>query len=140
MAALNRAAAAAARQLGSAIHAVTDVTGFGLLGHGHEMAHLSGCGLQIDYAALPWLPGAQNYARDWVFPGGSERNEAFYSKWVGVERSLTDWERRLLFDPQTSGGLLIALDPTVAAAFLKAVPGWVIGKVMASEAGQIKIV
>lgn len=137
---LNRAAAAAARQLGSAVHAVTDITGFGLAGHGHEMAHLSGCGLQLDYSGLPWLPGAQMYAREWIFPGGSERNERYYAGWVTSERPLTDWERMLLFDAQTSGGLLLAIDPASVAAFQQLSPGWIIGIAVAAAAGEILIV
>lgn len=137
---LNKRAAAVARELGSAVHAVTDITGFGLMGHGHEMAHLSNLTLQFDYATLPWLPGAQGYAMEWIFPGGSERNERYYSGWVTVQRPLKDWEQRLLFDPQTSGGLLIALTPQAATDFLKSAPGWVIGTAQAGEAGQITIV
>ena len=137
---LNRAAAAAARALGSAVHAVTDITGFGLLGHGHEMAHLSGCGLQFDYESLPWLPGAQRYARDWVFPGGAERNEKYYSQWVTARRDLLDWERMLLFDPQTSGGLLIAIAADRASEFLGLAPGWQIGSAIGQPAGSIEIV
>jgi selenide,water dikinase len=104
---LNRAAADAAKEIGP--HAVTDVTGFGLLGHAHEMAHLSGVRFEIDYAALPWLPGARQYAAAWIFPGGSERNEAYFGRWVTYGRALADWEQRLLHDPQTSGGLLMAV-------------------------------
>ena len=95
------------------VHALTDITGFGLLGHAHEVAHLSGVGLELDHAALPWLPGARRYAEAWVFPGGSERNEEFYGQWVTYAPSLTvaDWEQRLLHDPQTSGGLFMAVAP-----------------------------
>lgn len=137
---LNRRAAQVARELGSAVHAVTDITGFGLTGHGHEMAHLSNCVLQLEYAALPWLPGAQGYAMEWIFPGGSERNERYYSGWVEARRTLKDWEARLLFDPQTSGGLLLALTPEAATEFLKKAPGWVIGMAVAGDAGLITIV
>jgi selenide,water dikinase len=107
---LNRLASEAA-QATSGVHAVTDVTGFGLLGHAHEMAHLSGVSIALDYAALPWIGAVRRYAAEWVFPGGSERNEAYYSRWVTVapELNLAAWELRLLHDPQTSGGLLIAV-------------------------------
>jgi selenide, water dikinase len=109
---LNRSAAAAVLA-STGVHALTDITGFGLLGHAHEAAHLSGVGLVLDYEALSWLPGARRYAEAWVFPGGSERNEEFYSPWVTYtpERTLAVWEQRLLHDPQTSGGLLIAVAP-----------------------------
>jgi selenide,water dikinase len=114
---LNRSAAEAA-QATPGVHAVTDVTGFGLLGHAHEMAHLAGVGFVLDHAELPWLPGARRLAEQWIFPGGSERNEAYFGRWVilSAELSLADWQVRLLHDPQTSGGLLIS----VAAASLPA--------------------
>ena len=107
---LNRAASEAA-QATPGVRAVTDVTGFGLLGHAHEMAHLGGVSFTLDYAAIPWLDGARRYAEAWIFPDGSARNEAFYSPWVTMAAglALADWERRLLYDPQTSGGLLLAV-------------------------------
>jgi selenide,water dikinase len=84
------------------------------------MAHLSGTALTLQYAALRWLPGAQALAEQWVFPGGSERNEAFYRPWVSglAELGLADWQQRLLHDPQTSGGLLIAVAAEQAPALL----------------------
>ncbi len=136
---LNRDASRAARALGSAVHAVTDITGFGLAGHAHEMAHLSGCALHLEYAALPWLPGAQRYAEQWIFPGGSERNEHYYSQWVQWQRPLAAWQRQLLFDPQTSGGLLVAVVPGEAAALLQHAPGWIIGRAAVGEAGQLVV-
>jgi selenide,water dikinase len=134
---LNREAARAAAQLTGAVRAVTDITGFGLIGHAHEMAHLSGCALRFDFARLPWLPGAERYAREWIFPGGSERNEHYYSQWTTLERALADWERMLLFDPQTSGGLLIALEASRAGEFMRQVPAWKIGEAVEGLAGMI---
>jgi selenide,water dikinase len=109
---LNRAASEAA-QATPGIHAMTDITGFGLLGHAHEMAHLSGTGFRLRYAGLPWLAGARRLAAAGVFPGGGERNEDYFGQWVsyGPELDLPDWEQRLLHDPQTSGGLLMAVEP-----------------------------
>ena len=117
---LNRQAAEAVRAT-AGIHALTDITGCGLLGHAHEMAHLSGTGLELDYAALPWLPGARKYAEAWVFPGGSERNEEFFGPWVSYAAglNLSDWEQRLLHDPQTSGGLFMAVAPEALAGLLE---------------------
>ena len=116
---LNQHAAEAVRAT-DGVHGLTDITGFGLLGHAHEVAHLSGMGLVLDYAALPWLPGARKYAEAYIFPGGSERNEEFYGQWVALAPglSLTDWEVRLLHDPQTSGGLLIAVAPEALPGLL----------------------
>ena len=117
---LNRWASEAV-QATPGVHAVTDVTGFGLMGHAHEMAHLAEAAFFIDYAALPWLPGARRYAEAGHFPGGAERNQHFYSKWArpvpGL--SLTAWEERQLHDPQTSGGLLIAIDPAHLAELVE---------------------
>jgi|SRR5579859_1472028 len=141
---LNRAASEAA-QATPGLHAMTDVTGFGLLGHAHEMAHLSGVSIALDYAALPWIGGVKRYAQQWVFPGGSERNEAYYAKWVSLapDLKLADWEVRLLHDPQTSGGLLIAvaaehLDELVARLRAAGEPAHVIGTVGAG-AGEILV-
>jgi selenide, water dikinase len=108
---LNGAASEAARAT-PGVHALTDVTGFGLVGHLHEMAHLSGAGFNLEYASLPWLAGARRYAEAGIFPGGSERNQEYFGQWVSLapELPLSDWELRLLHDPQTSGGLLIAVE------------------------------
>lgn len=127
---LNRAAGRAARQAGA--HAVTDITGYSLLGHAHEMAHLSEVGLMLEFAALPWLPGARRYGEAWLFPGGATRNAEYYRRWVTFARPLAEWEQQLLFDPQTSGGLLIAAAPDAAPGLLDALqatgePAWPIG-------------
>lgn len=127
---LNRGAADVAKEVGP--HAVTDVTGFGLLGHAHEMAHLSEVRFEIDYPALPWLPGARQYAEAWIFPGGSERNEAYFGRWVTYGHALADWEQRLLHDPQTSGGLLMAVAEEAVPVVLDRLraageAAWVIG-------------
>ncbi len=137
---LNRAAADVAKEIGP--HAVTDVTGFGLLGHAHEMAHLSAVSFEIDYAAIPWLPGARRVAEARIFPGGSERNEQYFGRWVTYTRALPDWEQRLLHDPQTSGGLLIAVPEASAPVLLERLRAagegaWVIG---AAAAGNGEII
>jgi selenide, water dikinase len=140
---LNRAASEAA-QATAGVHAMTDITGFGLLGHAHEMAHLSGVALELDFAALPWLPGALEYAEVEIFPGGLERNAAFYGRWVTVDpgAKIPPWHKRLLHDPQTSGGLLIAVSEAglpglaerlAAAGDLAAV----IGRVVAGDGGLL---
>jgi selenide,water dikinase len=105
---LNREAAHLAREAG--VHAMTDVTGYSLLGHAHEMAHLSEVDFTIHFDALQWLPGAIDYARQGLFPGGMERNQAYFRQWIGFEDSISEINLDLLFDPQTSGGLLMAID------------------------------
>ncbi len=108
MRALNRDASRMARLIG--VHALTDVTGFGLLGHALEMADASGAGIDIDAAAVPSLPGALDYARAGVTTGGAGRNRAHIEPRVsaeGVDPATLD----LLYDPQTSGGLLMSVLP-----------------------------
>lgn len=107
MAALNREAAAAARAVG--VSAITDVTGFGLLGHLLEMCVASGVSAEIWADALPWLTGAVDLARAGVVPGGTRRNLEYADPSTAWEESFADWERLLVADAQTSGGLLIAL-------------------------------
>jgi selenide,water dikinase len=109
MSRLNRDASRAARRVG--IHAMTDITGYSLLGHAHEMAHLSGADFYIRYDSLEWLPGAQQYAEQDIFPGGLGRNRSYFEQWVTFEITIPDAQRKLLFDPQTSGGLLMAVAP-----------------------------
>ncbi len=138
---LNRAAAAAA--VAGGVHALTDITGFGLLGHAHEMAHLSGVRLELDYAALPWLPGARRYAEAGFVPGGTGRNADYFGRWIVCEPELTQWETELLHDPQTSGGLLMAMPEAGLPALLDRLRaggehGWVIGRAAAGQ-GEIII-
>jgi selenide,water dikinase len=96
------------------VHAVTDVTGFGLLGHGLEMARGAGLTVEMDMARVPLLAGAEALARAGVRTGASGRNWASYGEAVQLPGGLAEWKRDLLTDPQTSGGLLIAVDPADA--------------------------
>jgi selenide,water dikinase len=93
------------------VHAVTDVTGFGLLGHACELARGSGAGVEIDAAAAALLPGVEALAQAGVRTGASLRNWESYGAMVDLPNGLADWRRDLLTDPQTSGGLLIAVAP-----------------------------
>ena len=100
------------------VHAVTDVTGFGLLGHALEMAR--GAGLTVEISAAPPLhPGVEALARDDVRTGAAGRNWASYGGSVDLPDGFEDWRRDLLCDPQTSGGLLIAVAPEAADAVLQ---------------------
>ncbi len=109
---LNRSAAARLRQHRRSVHAVTDVTGFGLLGHGWEMAERSGAHLVFDGASLPLIDGVRDVAESGVRTGGDERNRDYVAGHVVLQ---TDSPARaaVAFDPQTSGGLLAAVDPAV---------------------------
>jgi selenide, water dikinase len=100
------------------VHAVTDVTGFGLLGHTLEMCRGAGLSAELDGAAIPILAGAEALARAGVRTGASGRNWASYGEAVDLPAGLEDWRRDLLCDPQTSGGLLIAVDPAGAEDLL----------------------
>lgn len=98
----------------SGVHAMTDVTGFGLLGHLLEMCEGSGLDARLDSAAIPVLPYVAEYIAKGCIPGGSDRNFASYGANVSP---LSAQQRALLCDPQTSGGLLLAVSPQAAPAF-----------------------
>lgn len=115
---LNRSAAEQALRHG--VRAMTDITGYGLIGHGLEMAQAAGVDFHIAYSALRWLPGAQDYAAQDSFPGGMHRNREFYTQHVRFDAPLPDHQQYLLFDPQTSGGLLMAAPAEQAEALLAA--------------------
>jgi selenide,water dikinase len=142
MAALNRAAAEAMLEAGPS--AATDVTGFGLLGHLHELVHASGLSARIDSAAVPLLPGARRLAEAGVVPGGSRRNAEHFGRWIRWGERVDDFTRTLLCDAQTSGGLLIAL-PRERLARLEAglaargVRAALIGECVAGDAGAIDV-
>jgi selenide,water dikinase len=93
------------------VHALTDVTGFGLLGHLVEIAKGSGVAARVDWKSLPILAGAVAFAREGVLTGASGRNWTGYGNHVELGASIGDAEKALLTDPQTSGGLLVACAP-----------------------------
>ncbi|MDR3006177.1 MAG: selenide, water dikinase SelD, partial [Acidovorax sp.] len=93
------------------VHALTDVTGFGLLGHGLELARGAQLTTRIDSSKLPLLPGVQALAEQGVFTGASTRNWASYGAHVQLAAGVSDAQRALLTDPQTSGGLLVSCTP-----------------------------
>jgi len=98
------------------LHAVTDVTGFGLLGHAREMAIGSRVSFEIDHRGFRWLPGAVEASRGGFFSGGMKNNREFVESCVEFGSGVAPEIRALLFDPQTSGGLLAAVDPRAADA------------------------
>ena len=104
----------------TAVHAVTDVTGFGLLGHAREMAAGSGISLEIDHSAIEYLPGAIAASRGGFHSAGLRNNREFVGDCVRFAATVPQEFQHLLFDPQTSGGLLIALDPAMADAAVSA--------------------
>ncbi|MBA3811138.1 MAG: selenide, water dikinase SelD [Caulobacteraceae bacterium] len=100
------------------VHAITDVTGFGLLGHALEMCRGAGLHADIEAAATPVLAGVEALARAGIRTGAAGRNWASYGDAVIVAPGVADWMREVLCDPQTSGGLLIAADPARAGELL----------------------
>ena len=124
--------------LSAGVKSATDVTGFSLLGHAMEMADASGVGLRLYLPSIPFLGGARRYAEAGNFPGGSVENRMHLRDRVQFEDTIDELNQLLLFDAQTSGGLLIAVPEKKLEAFLeravsKAVPVWLIGTV---EEGQ----
>lgn len=103
----------------AAVHAMTDVTGFGLLGHALEMCRGSGLGARIRFGALPLLDGVADLARIPYRTGAAGRNWQSYGREVVLASGVADWQRDLLCDPQTSGGLLVAVAPAGAATVLE---------------------
>ncbi len=125
------------------LSAATDVTGFSLLGHGLEMAEASGVALHFDYAQIPFVSGARKYAKMWAFPGGASDNRAHFGPQVTFDSSIDEAGQMLLFDPQTSGGLLMGVPNDKLENFKSRAreleqPVWVIGKVRAGSGIEVK--
>lgn len=141
---MKRLNAGAARLAGEfSIRGATDITGYSLLGHCSEMAQSSGVELRINFDAVPFLPGARKYAEQWAFPGGAADNRLYFGPGVRFHPRLSELEQMLLFDPQTSGGLLLAVPEASADALLVRAaelgqPAWVIGE--AHEGAGITVV
>ena len=148
---LNREAAEALHEIENAapqgtrpIHAVTDVTGFALLGHAREMAIGSGVSLKIDHARIEYLPGAIDAARAGYFSAGMKNNREFVEGCVTFASEVPHETRALLFDPQTSGGLLVSIAPefanaTVAALVGRNIPARIIGEVLAKHSPLLEV-
>jgi selenide,water dikinase len=131
---LNRAAAEAMEGLN--VHSVTDVTGFGLLGHAREMARGSGVTLEIDSRKLEFLPGAVEYARAGAIPGGLNNNRDFIASCVSGSSEFED----LLYDPQTSGGLLLSMPEADSAEYMRRYPqAYIIGRVLERQHQPLQI-
>jgi selenide,water dikinase len=131
---LNADAARAARSAGA--HAMTDVTGFGLLGHLHELTLASGLSAEVEASAVPAIPGVlELLADDRALAGGSCSNRRYAQSYASFEDDVDEVRRRLVCDAMTSGGLLVALEPDRAAQ----VPGRVIGRLSHGEAGAIAV-
>ena len=134
MTALNDAASAAARAAGA--HAMTDVTGFGLLGHLHSLGRASGVAAVIDAAAVPAIDGVLELLEgDDAVSGGSRRNREYAETFTTFADDVAEARRRLVCDATTSGGLLVAVAPEAAASL----PGPIVGEIVAGEPGAIAV-
>ena len=137
---LNRHASHLAREAGA--RALTDITGYSLLGHGYEMAAASGAALLFNASCVPLLPGALEYAARGITTGGAARNRSYLAAKVSLASGIPEAMEHLLFDPQTSGGLLFAVAPDDAGQVesLFAVadePVWRVGDVAEGERVEV---
>jgi selenide,water dikinase len=142
MRALNRRAAEILAAHG--VRAATDVTGFGLLGHGLEMARASGTTFEFDAARMPALPGALDVARAGVETGGAAHNRRFVAPSLTIGPEVAPELVTLAHDPQTSGGLLAAIPPALVKALHgelvdSGVEHWAVGRVSAADRGAIRL-
>jgi selenide,water dikinase len=140
---LNRDAARLANEF--ALRGGTDITGYALLGHSCEMARASAVRFRFSFSQMPFVTGARKYAEQWAFPGGAADNRKYFGPCVQFDPAIQEVEQMLLFDPQTSGGLLLAVPPANLEAFLSRAkemqqPAWVVGEVLEGEIGvEVKL-
>jgi selenide,water dikinase len=143
MTTLNKKASEQMQAVG--VNACTDVTGFGLLGHAGEMIEGTDVGMVVDSGAVPYFPEAKELAEMGMIPGGLHRNRDFRKNMVDIAESVPQYLADILFDPQTSGGLLIAVPEAKAADLLKrlkkegVMEAAVIGEVVAAPKGRITV-
>jgi selenide,water dikinase len=136
---LNRAAAEALARLN--VHGCTDVTGFGLLGHAREMALASNVTLEISASSVRFLPGAIEYSKLGAHSGGLKNNRDFVEACVSMPSEIPEEVRALLYDPQTSGGLLVSLDEDDAKKLLVMRPeAYLIGRVRNRSGKPIEVI
>ena len=143
MATLNNRASELMQEVG--VHACTDITGFGFLGHTRQVAEGSRVGIKIQVASVPFFPEVEELARRGFIPGGLKRNREFYSEMVEIAEHVPEHVQDILFDPQTSGGLLISLAPEAARLLLDRLheanvqDAVVVGEVVGEPAGKVLV-
>ena len=120
----------------------TDITGYSLLGHSCEMAQASKVRLRLSFERIPFTRGAPGYAEGWFFPGGASDNRLYYGSHVSFAEGISEPSQMLLFDPQTSGGLLMAVPPQALEAMLANAAGlgqalWPVGEVLDGEGIEV---
>lgn len=126
------------------IHACTDITGFGLMGHLSEMMEGSETSCVLEMDEIPLLPGVRELAEAGVSPGGASNNRCHFGKGVSFDESITDSDKAILFDPQTSGGLLLSVKKEDAEGLLKRLgetetPAKIIGEVIQQKESLIHV-
>ncbi len=142
---LNAGAMEAALELGGAVHACTDVTGFGLIGHLRNVLDASGVGARLDAGRVPLLARAHELASGGVIPGGTNRNREAANGYTTWGAGVDDATRTLLCDAQTSGGLLLCIDPESEVrldrelAARSGAGGWTVGVVTGGPAGVVEV-
>lgn len=141
MVTLNDVASVAGQKAG--VRGATDITGYSLIGHASEMAKASHVSLEFEVCDIPILPNARKYADQMIFPGGAYDNRHHYEHLVQIDGPLDDDHKMLFFDPQTSGGLLLAVPPantTIFEAEMTRLGGafWQVGKVTKGEGIRLK--
>jgi selenide,water dikinase len=139
---LNDVASRTMQEVG--FHAATDITGFSLLGHGLEMARHSKVRFQFRLEDLPFHPGAKSLADQMVFPGGSGRNREAFAREVAFAPGIDEPSQLLLFTPETSGGLLVAVPPGKSADFLSTYQSqgqqaWSVGQVVEGTGIEVRV-
>jgi selenide,water dikinase len=136
MSRLNDKAGALANEFG--LRGATDITGFSLLGHAYEMAKASKVGLRFYFEKMPFISCAMKFAEQWIFPGGSSDNSLHFGPFVRFAPQVDDTRQLLLFDAQTSGGLLLGVPQEKLPAFLVRAaeleqPAWVVGQAVEGD-------
>lgn len=137
---LNAKAAQLAQEF--SLRCATDITGYSLLGHGLEAANASRCAFKLRFSDIPFVSCARKYAEGWNFPGGAADNAHYFASQVRFDAAIDKMEQMLLFDPQTSGGLLLAVPPEKIDRFLARAkeidqPVWDIGEAAAGEGIEV---
>jgi len=137
---LNAGAAQLAREF--SLRCTTDITGYSLLGHGLEVANASQVGLRLEFDKIPFVSCARKYAEGWHFPGGAHDNAAYFGSQVRFSEGIDQANRMLLFDPQTSGGLLLSVPANRVKALLERAKdigqsAWEIGKVVTGKGIEV---
>ncbi|BCJ93843.1 selenide, water dikinase [Anaerocolumna cellulosilytica] len=140
MSTLNKTASEAAQKIG--VNACTDVTGFGLSGHSYEVAAASNVNIRINISKVPVMEGVLNLIEKECIPGGGYANRSHYEKWIEFEGDISDIKKALVFDPQTSGGLLLFVPKEKALDLVRELKergtlrSQVIGEVMSKTEGE----